>query len=85
MDELTQKLLDAKDRTIELQQEQITLLETLAESRRLAFMYQCKELAEHRDLHKNIKNGPWGFFWWLLLGNVWPFSIWYHRFDGGAR
>ena len=76
-----QQLLDAKDPTIELQQEKITLLEQLAEDRRLAFLHQCKELAEHRDLHTHIKKGPWGFFWWLLLENVWPFSVWYHRFD----
>lgn len=80
MDQL-QQLLDAKDRIIEQQQEQITLLQELAETRRVNLMVQCKELAEHRDLHTHIRKGPWGFFWWLLLENVWPFSVWYHRFD----
>lgn len=81
MDEQIQQLLDAKDRIIEQQEEHVTLLEELAEQRRLAFMHQTKELAEHRDLQDHIKEGPWRFALWLLLENVWPFSVWYHRFD----
>ena len=85
MDEQTQTLLDVKDRIIEQQQEKMTQLEDLAEARRLNLMYQTKELAEHRDLREHIRQGPWRLFWWLLLENVWPFSVWYHRFDGGVR
>jgi hypothetical protein len=76
-----QTLLAAKDRIIGQQEEHITLLEALAESRRLAFMYQTKELAEHRELHEHIKQGPLRFALWSLLKDVWPFAVWYHRFD----
>jgi hypothetical protein len=80
MDEQIQKLLVAKDTIIEQLEEQNELLKDLAESRRLAHMHQCKELAEHRQF-VHTRNHPWRFFWWLVLRNVWPFSIWYSRFD----
>lgn len=41
------------------------------------------ELAEHREREHLIADCPWGFALWLLLNDVWPFSLWYHRFDGG--
>ncbi len=75
-----QQLLDANARIIEQQEEQIELLKDLAETRRLGFLHQCKELAEHRQF-EHSRNHPWQFFWWLVLRNVFPFSIWYHRFD----
>jgi hypothetical protein len=77
------ELLNAKDRIIEQQQEQIVLLQELAEQSRLAFLHQSKELAKHRQFDI-VSKDRWGYFWWLLLNNIWPFSIWYHRFDGGA-
>jgi hypothetical protein len=71
-----QQLLDAKDTIIEQQQEQNMLLCELAESRRLAFVAQCAELAELRRYH-HVNNRRWGFFWFLVLGEVWPFKhIW---------
>jgi hypothetical protein len=76
-----QQLLDAKDKLIGLQEQEIELLKDLAETRRLNLMHQCKELAEHRELHEYIKQGPWRFARYLLIHDVWPFSIWYHRFD----
>jgi hypothetical protein len=74
-----QQLLDAKDHIIEQQEEKITLLEELAETRRLNLMAQTRELAEHRQFEHYSRKDRWGFFWWLLLQNVWPFSIWYGR------
>jgi hypothetical protein len=76
-----EQLLAAKDRIIEQQEEQIELLKELAETRRLNLMFQTKELAEHRDLHEYIKQGPWRFALYLLINDVWPFSVWYHRFE----
>ncbi len=38
------------------------------------------ELAYHRQFDRSRKH-LWHFFWWLLINNVWPFSIWYHRFE----
>jgi len=73
-------LLASKDRIIGQQEEQIGLLAVLAETRRLNLMAQSQELAEHRQFEES-RNHPWQFFWWLLLRNVWPFSVWYHRFD----
>ncbi len=81
MDTQVEQLLAAKDRIIGQQEEHITLLEALAESRRLVFMYQTKELAEHRELHEHVKQGPLRFALWSLLKDVWPFSIFYHRFE----
>lgn len=43
------------------------------------------ELAHHREFSEYSRKHPWQFFLWLLLNNVWPFSLWYHRFDGGAK
>lgn len=80
MDETIQQLLEAKDTIISKQQEAITLLEQLAEARRVAFVNQCKELAEHRQFDNSHKH-PWLFFWFCLLRNVWPFSLWYGRFQ----
>jgi hypothetical protein len=80
IEQKVQLLLDAKDKQIELLTEQIVLLQELAEQRRLAFMHQCKELANHRQF-EHSRNHPWAFFWYCMLRNVWPFSIWYHRFD----
>lgn len=80
----TKELLNAQEEIIRQQQQKIVLLEELAEQRRLAYMHQCRELAEHREFDAAIKH-PWLFFWWLLLKDVWPFSHWYHRFDGGVR
>jgi hypothetical protein len=80
MDPHTEKLLAAKDAIITHQEEQIALLQKLAETRRLNLLAQCRELAEHRQF-EHSRNHPWGFFWWLLLENIWPFSLWYHRFD----
>jgi hypothetical protein len=76
-----EKLLAAKDRISEQQEQTITLLEELAETRRLNLLAQSQELAEHRDIHEHIKKGPWRFALWCLLHEVWPFSIWYGRFD----
>jgi hypothetical protein len=81
MEPQVQQLLDAKDTIIEQQQTQIVLLQELAEQRRLVHLHQSKELAELRDLHEYSRNKRWVFFFWLLLENVWPFSIWYHRFE----
>lgn len=75
-----QQLLDVKDRIIEQLEEKITLLEQLAESRRLNLMFQCKELAQHREFSLAFEH-PVKAVCWLLFRNVWPFSIWYHRFD----
>jgi hypothetical protein len=80
IDPQVQQLLDAKDRIMAAQQEQITLLQELAEQRRLVHLHQTRELAEWRAYGVARKH-RWGFFWWLLLQDVWPFSIWYHRFD----
>ena len=80
MDEQIQQLLDVKDRIIEQQQENIALLEDLVEARRVALVNQAQELAHHRSFEHSRKH-PWRFFWWLVLNNVWPFSVWYHRFD----
>jgi hypothetical protein len=75
-----QQLLDVKDRIIEQQEEQIELLKELAETRRLGFMYQTKELAVRRQFSEAFEY-PTQAVLWLLLSDVWPFSIWYHRFD----
>jgi hypothetical protein len=71
--QVQQQLLDAKDKQIEL-------LESIVEQRRLTLMYQSKELADLREYH-HVNKQRWGFFWYLVLSNVWPFSIWYHRFE----
>ena len=42
------------------------------------------ELAYHRQWEHRIAC-PWSFFWWLLLQDVWPFRLWYGRFDGGQQ
>ena len=66
-------LLEAQQKIISQQAEQIELLKELAESRRLAHMFQTKELAELRRYH-HVNREPWGFFWWLVFRNIWPFS-----------
>ena len=71
-------LLNTKDRIIGQLEEKCSLLEELAETSRLNLMAQCRELAEHRQFDSAIKH-PWSFFGWLLLRNVWPFSLWYGR------
>jgi hypothetical protein len=81
MDHQIQALLNAKDEQIKLQEVQIELLKDMVEQRRLALTHQSRELADHRDLHQYSRKSRWGFFWWLALNNIWPFSIWYHRFD----
>lgn len=43
------------------------------------------ELAHHREREHHIDHCRWGFALWLLLNDLWPFSLWYHRFDGGAK
>ena len=73
-------IIEAKDKIIGQQQEQIALLEELAEQRRIAFHHQSKELAELRQYH-HVNKCRWGFFWWLLLHNVWPFTLWYRKFE----
>jgi hypothetical protein len=76
-----QQLLDVKDRIIEQQQEKITLVEQLAEARRLHLMAQCKELAQHREFSLAFEH-PIRAVCWLLFHQVWPFSIWYGRHEG---
>lgn len=80
MNDQLQQLLDVKDRIIEQQEEKITLLEELAESRRLHLMHQCKELAEHREFSLAFEQ-PIRAVTWLLFHQVWPFSLWYGRFQ----
>lgn len=43
------------------------------------------ELAPHRQWNSFARQQPWRFALFLLLSEVWPFSLWYHRFDGGGR
>jgi DNA-binding IclR family transcriptional regulator len=43
------------------------------------------ELAHHREREHLIDDSRWGFALWLILNDVWPFSLWYHRFDGGQQ
>jgi hypothetical protein len=38
------------------------------------------ELAERRQFSAASEH-PWQYFWWLLLHDLWPFSIWYGRFN----
>jgi hypothetical protein len=80
MEPQVQQLLDAKDTIIEQQQTQIVLLQELAEQRRLVHLHQCKELAELRRYH-HVNMHRWGFLLFMLVGDIWPFSIWYHRFE----
>ena len=75
-----QQLLDVKDRIISQLEEQIVLLGELAEQRRLALLHQCKELAELRKYHF-VNNNRWGFLLFMLVGDIWPFAIWYRRFE----
>lgn len=42
---------------------------------------QRVELAEHRERERYIDGQRWGFALWLLLNDLWPFSLWFHRFD----
>lgn len=71
-----QQLLDAQATLIAQLQEKITLLEELAEARRLHLMAQSKELADLRRYH-HVNTRRWGFFWFLVLGDIWPFKhIW---------
>jgi hypothetical protein len=75
-----QQLLDVKDRIIEQQQEQIVLLGELAEQRRLAFLHQCNELAQHRRFDA-ARNNLFGFFFFCFLRDVWPFKLfWKYNF-----
>ena len=39
------------------------------------------ELAPHRQWDNFAKRERWRFALFLLLSDVWPFSLWYHRFD----
>lgn len=71
-----ENLLNAKDRIIEQQEEQIELLKSTAELRRLAHMYQSAELADLRRYH-HVNNNRWGFLIFMLVGDVWPFKhVW---------
>lgn len=80
MDDQFQKLIDAKDTTIQQLEEQNELLKQLAESRRLAHLHQCKELAEHRRFVEARKH-PLGFFFFCFLRDVWPFKkFWKYDF-----
>jgi hypothetical protein len=76
-----QKLLSAKDTLIDQLNEQVMLLGELEEGHRLHQLAICEELATHRDLHRFIAKGPWSFFVWLCLHDVWPFSVWYGRHE----
>jgi hypothetical protein len=80
IDPQVQQLLDAQDRIIEQLKEQNELLKQLAESRRLAFLHQCKELADLRKYHF-VNNNRWGFLLFMLVGDIWPFAILYRRFE----
>jgi hypothetical protein len=76
MEPQIEALLNAKDETIKLLEVKIVLLEDLAESRRLHLMAQSKELADLRRYHL-VNQHRWGFFWFLVLGEIWPFKhIW---------
>lgn len=39
------------------------------------------ELAPHRQWDSFARRERWRFALWLLINDVWPFSLWYHRFD----
>jgi len=71
-------LLAAKEHIIHQQEEQIELLGQLEEGHRLHQLAVSRELAEHRELHQFIAKGPWGFFWWLCLKDIFPFSVWWY-------
>jgi hypothetical protein len=80
IDPQVQRLLAAKDAIIEQQQEQITLLKELAEQSRLAVHHQSRELANLRRYH-HVNKHRWGFLMFMLLGDIWPLSILYRRFE----
>jgi len=40
---------------------------------------QRTELAYHRQFES--RQEPWRFALWLLLHDLWPFSVWYHRHE----
>jgi hypothetical protein len=80
IDPQVQQLLDAQDRIIEQLKEQNELLKQLAESRRLAFLHQCNELADLRKYHF-VNNNRWGFLLFMLVGDIWPLSLLYRRFE----
>jgi hypothetical protein len=75
-DKMQQQLRDEMGKDAIIEQ-----LEELAEQRRLDYMNQCKELAARRESDKHIDGAPWRFACWLMFKDLWPFSIWYHRFD----
>lgn len=76
-----EELLKAKDQIITKQAEQILLLEQLAEERRKAFVAQSRELAERREFEESLNMSKAAFLRFWLLEDVWPFSLWYRRFD----
>ena len=39
------------------------------------------ELAPHRRWNNFARKQPWRFALFLLLNDVWPFSLWYGRFE----
>lgn len=80
MDKL-ELLLSAKEEIIKHQEEKIELYEQLRVAMEKQIERQRLELAEHRQWYRFAKSEPWHFACWLMFKDVWPFSIWYHRFD----
>ena len=74
-------LLQAKDTIIEHQAELLRSQSTICQCQRSVLEAQRLELAERRLKDRLIDAEPWGFALFLLLKDVWPFSLWYHRFD----
>jgi hypothetical protein len=71
-------LLVAQKRIIHQQEEQIELLGRLEEGHRLHLMAQSQELAERRQFSEAFEH-PAQAVVWLLLKDIWPFSLWYGR------
>lgn len=42
---------------------------------------QHNELAELRHRAYLVDNDPLGFALWLILHEIWPFSVWYRRHE----
>jgi len=76
-----QELIEALEEQIKLKEATIKLLEGIVDSQKERLALQHNELAERRFRDHLVDESPWGFAAWMLLKDVFPFSLWYHRHE----
>jgi hypothetical protein len=75
------ELLRAYEEQIELLKQENQLLHEVVDTQTRTLDVMRQELAERRHRDHLVDHDSIGFTLWLLLHDIFPFSLWYHRFD----